>query len=523
MVGGKGHKFDEIVAESAVRQFDRMAGPLVDATGAIVVVVEPNGQIVWSNPGFNKFCGIPDGKLPEQKFWTFLPETADVRSIECAFAALRDGEHSTQSETGLRSPNGSEFHICWTHGIAPNEYGGDDLFFCMGIITSRPSRAELELIAAKEDAEKAAAARSRFLATASHDLRQPLQALGLLIAVLRESSTNKESQETINDISHAHRIMGDMLNSILDISRLDAGIISPEIISFRVNDVLDRQRRTFGRLANERGLDLRVVPCNVNIRSDPALLGRILENFVSNATRYTQLGKILLGCRRHGDRLRIEVWDTGIGIAEANIENIFEEFCQLGNPMRDRDRGLGLGLALVRRFSRILDHPIRTKSTQGKGSMFSVVVPIATESEIQGENQRVEQILGPPLADVTVILVENDEPVVGATRRLLERWGARVIATKSGGEAVRKSTKGTVKPGLVIAEFGLPGGENGAQAIKRIRDNVDKSLPAIVIADDTSPAALREISRARLAVLHKPIEPAKLRSLVRHLGPKTAG
>ena len=122
-----------------------------------------------------------------------------------------------------------------------------------------------------------------------------------------------------------------------------------------------------------------------------------------------------------------------------------------------------------------------------------------------------------------MILVENDEPVVGATRRLLERWGARVIATKSGGEAVRKSTKGTVKPGLVIAEFGLPGGENGAQAIKRIRDNVDKSLPAIVIADDTSPAALREISRARLAVLHKPIEPAKLRSLVRHLGPKTAG
>ncbi len=523
MAGGKRHNIEKLVAESAVSPFDGMVGPLVDATGALVVVLKPDGQIVWANPAFKNICDIPNGNFAEQKLWAYLPETADTRSVKSALSALRDGDHSTQSETGLRSPSGFDKRVSWTHAIAPNRCGGEELTVCLGIIAARPKHVEQTPFAAKEDAEKLAAITSRFFAAASHDLLQPLQAIGLLITVLRESTTNKETQETINDISHAHRIMGDMLNSLLEISRLDAGMVSPEIINFPVNDLLDRQRRVFCHLAKERGLDLRVVPCKVDIRSDPALLGKILENFVSNAVRYSQMGKILLGCRRHGDFLRIEVWDSGVGIAETKIESIFEEYSRLGNAARDRDRGLGLGLALVRRISRILDHQVRTKSIQGKGSMFSVELPIATESKSQGQNQRVARIFAPPLEGVAVILVENGEQVDSATQHLLERWGARVITAKSAREAVRKSISGAVKPGLIIADHCLSSDENGAQAIERIRNQVDKALPAILVTGETSRAMHREIGRAQLLALQKPIKPAKLRSLIRHLGPKSLG
>ena len=240
-------------------------------------------------------------------------------------------------------------------------------------ITERRRIAE-ELGAAKRQAELASAAKSRFLAAASHDLRQPLQTLALLQGLLAKLVEGERAQKLVTRLDETLSAMSGMLNTLLDINQIEAGIVQAEMANFPINDLLSRMRDEFTYHANASRLALRVVPCSLSVHSDPRLLEQMMRNLLSNALKYTKRGKVLLGCRRHEGMLSIEVWDTGIGIRDEELQEIFEEFHQVDNAARERSRGLGLGLSIVQRLGNLLGHRIRVRSQPGKGSVFAVDV-----------------------------------------------------------------------------------------------------------------------------------------------------
>ena len=242
-------------------------------------------------------------------------------------------------------------------------------------VTERRRTADA-LTAAKRQAELASIAKTRFLAAASHDLRQPLQTLSLLQGLLAKRVVDDKAQQLVGRIEDAVGAMTGMLNALLDINQIEVGSVKPEIADFPVNGLLDRLREELSYHAQAAGLALRVVPCALSIRSDQRLLEQMVRNLISNALKYTQRGSVLLGCRRRQGKLRIEIWDTGIGIPESELKAIFEEYYQVDNAARQRSQGLGLGLSIVKSLGELLHHPIRVRSLQGKGSVFSIEVPL---------------------------------------------------------------------------------------------------------------------------------------------------
>ncbi|MDJ0947636.1 MAG: ATP-binding protein [Alphaproteobacteria bacterium] len=379
------------------------------------------------------------------------------------------------------------------------------------------------LRAAKSAAERANAAKSRFLAAASHDLRQPLQAIRLLHAILSDDLVDSRQESVVRDMGQAIKVMGDLLDSVLDISRLEAGVVTPEIENFGADVVLSHLASTFHTAAEEQGIELRVVPSSVAIRSDPALLERILRNLLSNAIGRSQGHKVLVGCRRSGDGLRFEVHDDGIGIPPDQIEEIFEEYHQLDNPARSRDRGLGLGLSIVRRLARLLGHRVEVRSIEGQGSTFSVAVPMARAVEQQAGFL---PAMEPELLDLTgraVLVVDDDLLVLNATKQLLASWGAEVIEACSAEAAFQAAAQSSVPPDLIVADYRLPAGENSCALIERLRDHYGTIIPAVHITGDTSPATIRKISGLPdSALAHKPVDPTELGSLIHGLMPDRA-
>ena len=242
-------------------------------------------------------------------------------------------------------------------------------------VTERRRTADA-LSAAKRQAELASIAKSRFLAAASHDLRQPLQTLALLQGLLAKKVVGEKAQKLVGGIDEALGAMTGMLNTLLDINQIEVGAVKAEIVDFPVNDLFDRLRDELTYHAQAAGLGLRVMPCALSIRSDPRLLEQMIRNLISNALKYTQRGRVLVGCRRRQGKLRIEIWDTGIGIPESELQAIFEEYHQVDNPARQRSQGLGLGLSIVKSLGELLGHPIRVRSLHGKGSVFSIEVPL---------------------------------------------------------------------------------------------------------------------------------------------------
>ena len=301
-------------------------------------------------------------------------------------------------------------------------------------VTER-KRAEQALRRAKEAAERASAAKSRFLAAASHDLRQPLQALDLQRAVLARRVADPEVLQTVRELGLSVDVMRNTLDALLDLSQLETGAMRAEVGEFRLDELFRRIVSEFRGLAAERGLELRVVPSGTVVRSDPRLLERVLQNLVSNAVKYTRAGKVLLGGRRRGGLLRVEVWDTGIGIVPDQLEAIFEEFYQVANPARERRFGHGLGLSIVRAAAELLGHRLDVRSRAGRGSVFAVEVPFVRRAGAgpAGPADRADADgVAPP---ATILLVEDDAAIRGALRALLELEGHRVTAAASGGEA----------------------------------------------------------------------------------------
>ena len=365
-----------------------------------------------------------------------------------------------------------------------------------------------------QELELANAAKSRFLAMASHDLRQPLHALGLFVAQLRTPLKSGERTKTIERVDATRKEMDEMFNSLLDISRLDAGILTPKITEFPIARLLQKIETRFDQATREKGLRLRVRRSDAWVRSDAMLLERILLNLVSNAVRYTLRGGIIVGCRRRGEMLRIEVWDSGPGIPEDQKQNIFGEFFQLPAPERSRYGGLGLGLAIVDRLRLLLNHQIDLASTVGRGSRFAILVPMADECVTS-----TEPVDSPhPAAfavEGKVIFVIGDAPIVlEGTGGLLGKWGYSVLTAGSDEAALIRLAERQQRPDLIISDYHLASGKTGIRAIEQINAAFGSSIPAILISGDTAPEPLRDAKDRGYILLHKPVDPMRLRAVM---------
>lgn len=364
--------------------------------------------------------------------------------------------------------------------------------------------------------ELANQARSHFLRAASHDLRQPMHALGLFVAQLNERVRDQETRRIAEQAGLAVTALQELLDAILDISRLDAGVIAPEVADFGVDTLLARLDTAFAPSAAEKGLRWRVLPSRLCVRSDPLLLERILLNLAANAVRYTGHGGIAIGCRRSGDRVRIEVWDTGVGIPAGQQEAILQEFYQLANPGRDHRQGLGLGLAIAARLARLLGSRIEVTSRPGKGSRFAVEVP-------RGQRPATPTYTAPAggandsLRDAFLLVVDDDALVRDAMGSLLRQWGCEVAIAANGGEAFAALNRSERLPDAILCDYRLPGEETGILLIRRLRESAGRGIPAALVSGDTAPESVREAKSSGYPVLSKPVAPAKLRALLEHL------
>jgi signal transduction histidine kinase len=371
---------------------------------------------------------------------------------------------------------------------------------------------------AKMKAEAADTAKSKFLAAASHDLRQPMHALSIFSEILREEQDPQKMREVAGYIDASVKALGHLFDALLDISRLDAGVVPVQEADFPLDDLLARLHADFRPLAARKGLRMDYVPTRAVVRADPILLEQMLRNLLANAVRYTDRGAIVFGCRWRTGRVRIEVRDTGVGIPVEHLEAIFHEFVQINNPERDREKGLGLGLAIVRRLSILLDYPVEVKSRLSRGSVFSIELPVgrlerAAGAGGEGEPAGLGGLTG--FGGLRVLVIDDEAGVLHATGRLLAGWGCEPLLAESLGEAAAQLKRGVWSPQFVLCDYRLREGASGVDALDWLRIVHGERLPCILITGDIEAERLRAVRESGYTVLHKPVQPAKLRAVMR--------
>ncbi len=362
----------------------------------------------------------------------------------------------------------------------------------------------------KEIAERANVAKSSFLAAASHDLRQPVHALGLFTGALRGLALPPEARHLTDRIDASVEALDGLFSALLDISRLDAGIVEVHVRAFPVGPLIERICADHADEARAKGLILRCAPTTLSIKSDPVLVERILRNLIGNAARHTTNGSVLAGARRRGDQVVLEVRDTGPGIAPAEHERIFDEYYQIGNAERDRANGLGLGLAIVRRLTTLLGTQVVLRSQPGRGACFAVTLPRGTGLAAA------DPAAAPPTSpdEGLVVVVDDEADIRDAMTGLLRHWGFEVIAAASGDDALAQLAVSPIVPRLLICDYRLRDGETGIEVVARLRDDYNASIPAMLITGDTAPSRLIEARASGLALLHKPVTNARLRAAI---------
>ncbi|MDQ2105427.1 hybrid sensor histidine kinase/response regulator, partial [Azospirillum isscasi] len=370
----------------------------------------------------------------------------------------------------------------------------------------------------ERDLNVALDAKERFMAAASHDLRQPAQALTLLSGLLLKEPIPEEARRIAVQLRDTAASLGGLLDCLLDISKLEAGLVTPHAAPVEVGAIMERLHGEFQAVAASSGLTLRTVPARLSANTDGGLLERVLRNLLTNAIRYTPLGRVLFGARRRGGALRFEVWDTGIGIPENQLDRIFQDFYQIGNAARDRWEGLGMGLSIARRLVHMLGGTIEVTSVPGKGSCFAVTLPpgAVLEQRHCGGAPDGDSSSGnrEPDGDATVLLVEDDAVIRMALGLMLDGWGYRVTEAGSVAEAL-ELVDGTLVPDLVLTDYRLPDGDTGLMLMDTLRRRFGPDLPGVLLTGDTSSDRLREAAGAQCALLHKPIQPDDLRRTVR--------
>ncbi len=392
-------------------------------------------------------------------------------------------------------------------------------------ITERRHTADA-LEAAKRQAAQATVAKSRFLATASHDLRQPLQALSLMRGILAkwiQENKKEEALELVARLDETAAAMSGMLNTLLDINQIEAGTVHVEMVSFPINDLLDRLKDEFSYHAQAQKLSLHVVPCGLLVHSDPRLLEQMIRNLISNALKYTKRGKVLLGCRRREGALSIEIWDTGIGIPEAELQTIFEEYHQLDNAARQPSHGLGLGLAIVQRLAELLGHRVHVRSHLGKGSVFAIEVALpgkGTAPQLEfSQNRKDDRIVESTRHTGMIMVVEDDPEVRDLLDVLLNEEGHRSVTASDGITALEVLTQKAIQPDLILTDYNLPNGMDGLEIAAKVREKLHRQIPAIILTGDISTSALRRIAGQDCVQLNKPVKTAEVMRAIQRLLP----
>jgi signal transduction histidine kinase/CheY-like chemotaxis protein len=366
-----------------------------------------------------------------------------------------------------------------------------------------------ETRAARDAAESADRAKSQFLAAASHDLRQPLHALGLFASRLGDRARDGEDAALVARIQTSVGSLDSLFSALLDISRLEAGAVVAEPRPMPLDPLFERIANDFAPEALDKEIALSVRPTRLAVHSDPVLLERIVRNIVANAVRYTERGGIVVGARVRGDDVAIDVCDTGRGIAADEQERIFEEFYQVGNRQRDRSRGLGLGLAIVRRLALLLDHRIEVRSRPGHGSRFRVLAPRASPPDETRTGNGAGGTFIDPLAGKRVVVIDDDESIREGTRRTLLAWGAHPVVGASAADVLAQLT---TRPDALVVDYRLAGVDDGLRAIAHVQSRFNAAIPAIVVSGESAPDRLARLHASGHLLLHKPVPPAKLRA-----------
>ncbi|KAA0685883.1 PAS domain-containing protein [Azospirillum brasilense] len=482
---------------------------LADSIPQLAWMARPDGRIFWYNQRWYDYTGVEGADAASGRLWDgILPAEHAERVTASLQRSFQTGD--PWEDTFPMAGRDGAFRWFLSRALPVRDSAGAVVLW-FGTNTDVTDRLEAEdaLRRAKEEAERAALSKSKFLASASHDLRQPMQSLFLFSGALHGHVHGEKGMKALRHLESGLDALKGLLDSLLDVSRLDAGVVKPTLEDFPVALLLDHIAAGYAPVARGKGLDWTMEGCPLSIRSDRVLLGRMIRNLVENAIRYTERGSIAIACTAVGGRMRITVSDTGIGISEEHLPRIFEEFHQVGNPERDRSQGLGLGLAIVQRIGQLLDHPVTVRSTPGAGSVFIIEVPL-------GETPKpIETMVATPTASASgderlAMVVDDDAIVLLGLQAILREWGYEVLIAGSGEQAVDKLRSVSRKPDIIIADYRLREGKVGTDAILDIRRLFDADIPAIIVTGETGPECQRDAVRHGFGLMHKPVTPRQL-------------
>jgi two-component system, chemotaxis family, CheB/CheR fusion protein len=489
------------------------------STDVATLFLDPALNIRFFTPATKSLFSILPGDVgrPLADLSSLAPDGELLADARTVLRTLIPIEREIEARSGA-------WYICRVLPYRTQENGVEGVVITFANITDRKHSVDV-LGEAKREAEQANLAKSRFLAAASHDLRQPLQTLALLQGLLAKTVEGEKAQKLVGRLDETLGAMTSMLNTLLDMNQIEAGTVHAEKIDLPINRLLDQMCDEFTYHAQAQRLGFRMVPCGLSVHSDPRLLEQMIRNLLSNALKYTKRGRVLLGCRRRGDVLSIEVWDTGVGIAAAEHQQIFEEYHQLDNAARNRSRGLGLGLAIVQRLGKLLNHRIRIRSVPGKGSVFSVEIPIVASMTAPPPASRPDAADAEPAEAArltgTILVVEDDPELRELLEILLKSEGHRVVTASDSIDALEWVAQGNVGPDLILADFNLPNGLNGLELTTELRTTLRRPVPVIILTGDISTGTLRDIALQNCVQLNKPVKLSELKEAINRLLPKT--
>lgn len=488
---------------------------LLESAPDAMIIIDEQGKIAIVNAQVEQMFGYKRQEILGRTIEALLPDRLRDRHLLHRQGYMADPALRPMGE-GLdlvaRRKDRSEFPV--EISLSPVRVGGRGFVSSVIRDVTERKRMEDEIIAARREAERANKANSAFLAAASHDLRQPVQALSLLNGALRRTVKDERALQMIESQQHSLTAMTNLLNSLLDISRLDAGAVSPELEEFPIQRLIDRLSDEFARQAQHKGLEFSSSSSDAFIESDPNLLAEVIQNLVSNAIRYTDKGSVILRCIDGEDQCRVEVIDTGIGIDGDQVEEIFREFHQIKAPGANKE-GFGLGLAIVKRLGDLLNVKIDVASDPGKGSCFCVTIPTIAGAVMAKDDDTGDAADGEALSAGLIILIEDDVNVANAWGLLLEAEGFRVATAASAQEAEALIRHLDEVPLLLISDFHLLDGSTGVEAVSSIREFFDTQIPAFIVSGDTS----KIVKDARLldncTLMSKPVDTNRLLSAAR--------
>ncbi|WP_298424347.1 PAS domain-containing protein [Rhodoblastus sp.] len=505
-------------AEDALRASEKNFRSLANAIPQLAWIARPEGEITWFNERWYDYTGGDRGQPADQGWRDYLDPEALGQVGERWADCVATGQPFDMT-VQLRGADGR--HRPFITRVMPHRDRDGRVLQWFGTATEITEQIEMEeaLRAATLEAERANRAKSKFLASASHDLRQPVQSLVLLLALIeRQVAAVPKALETARMMKQALGGLNGLLTAILDISRLDAGVVEPAMDSVDLAALLDRLSSEYEAKATDKGLTLRIMKRNLYALGDPSLLERALRNLIENAIRYTPSGGVLIGLRRRGTRVRIDVVDTGAGVPEEKQKEIFEEFIQLNNPGRDLGKGLGLGLAIVARLATLLEAQVEVSSRVGRGSRFSLSLPAAEPSqaaEIQAA--KYDDPRG------RILIIEDNLILRRGLENIARKWGCKTLSAASGEEALELASARRWRFDAVLSDYRLGAGLNGVETAKEIARRSGRDYPTLILTGDTATEHIAEIAASGFELLHKPVSAEQLRrKLSRLLAPSEA-